>query len=87
MRTTLTLDADVAARLDRYQHERRTTFKNAVNEVLRQGLDALDGPESAPPFAVEPYRGGFAPGVDPERMHALLDELEVEDAVAEAVRP
>lgn len=87
MRTTLTLDDDVAARLDRYQHERRATFKQAVNEVLRQGLDALDAPESLPPFVVEPYHGGFAPGVDPQRLHALLDELEVDDAMAESVQP
>jgi hypothetical protein len=43
MRTTLTLDSDVSARLEREQRKRRVRFKVLVNEVLRAGLDALEG--------------------------------------------
>lgn len=39
MRTTLTLDDDVAARLERERRARRIPFKQLVNEVLRAGLD------------------------------------------------
>ncbi len=44
MRTTLTLDDDVAARLEQEQRKRRVRFKQLVNEVLRTGLDALQAP-------------------------------------------
>lgn len=41
MRTTLTLDDDVSARLEREQRKRRVSFKTLVNDVLRAGLDVL----------------------------------------------
>ena len=40
MRTTLTLDPDVAARLMRQRRDAR--FKDVVNEALREGLRALE---------------------------------------------
>lgn len=41
MRTTLTLDDDVAARLDQLRAERQSTLKRVVNDALRAGLEAL----------------------------------------------
>ncbi len=41
MRTTLTLDDDVAALLQRLSHERKRAFKQTVNEALRAGLAEL----------------------------------------------
>lgn len=38
MRTTLTLDKDVAVQLERIQRQRRVAFKQIVNEALREGL-------------------------------------------------
>ena len=49
MRTTLTLEDDVAARLRAAVRKHRRSFKALVNEALRSGLDALDGPRSTPP--------------------------------------
>jgi len=46
MRTTLTLDNDVSARLEREQRKSRMSFKALVNEVLRAGLDAREAPVS-----------------------------------------
>lgn len=46
MRTTLTLDDDVAAALRRYQEVRGETWRAPVNEILRVGLA---NQESAPP--------------------------------------
>lgn len=42
MRTTLTLDDDVAARLK--QLEGYSSFEEAINEALRAGLNALEEP-------------------------------------------
>jgi hypothetical protein len=44
LRTTLTLDDDVAARLNQLREEWRLPFKQLVNDLLRRGLAALDTP-------------------------------------------
>lgn len=44
MRTTLTLDDDVAMELKRYALEHRLPFKSVVNAMLRQGLSESRGP-------------------------------------------
>jgi len=41
MRTTLTLDDDVAARLERLRRDRDESLKDVVNDALRRGLDEL----------------------------------------------
>ena len=38
MRTTLTIEDDVAVRLERLRRERDTNLKDVVNDALRQGL-------------------------------------------------
>ena len=47
MRTTLTLDNDVAAALERLRKARKLSLKRAVNETLRRGL-AQASARSAP---------------------------------------
>ncbi|HEY3259357.1 MAG TPA: ribbon-helix-helix protein, CopG family [Pseudonocardiaceae bacterium] len=41
MRTTVTLDDDLAIRLERLSHEQGRSFKSVINEALRAGLEAL----------------------------------------------
>jgi hypothetical protein len=41
MRTTLTIDDDVAARLERLRRNRRTSLKDLINEALRRGLNDM----------------------------------------------
>ena len=48
MRTTLTLDPDVAALAQRVQSARGCTFKAIINEALRQGLRGMETPSSRP---------------------------------------
>jgi hypothetical protein len=77
MRTTLTLDDDVAARLRELAHRKRLPFKEVVNAVLRRGLTAQDQrSEGNRPFHVEVFRSRFRPGVDPLKLNQLADELE-----------
>jgi hypothetical protein len=45
-RTTLNLDPDVAAELERRRHERGTTLKMEVNELLRAGLSRAAEPST-----------------------------------------
>ena len=44
MRTTLSLDDDVAALLARAQKATKATFKEVVNDALRQGLKQMMAP-------------------------------------------
>jgi hypothetical protein len=47
MRTTLTLDDDVAARLQAAVKQQRRPFKAVVNDLLRGGLDVMGRPAPA----------------------------------------
>ena len=83
MRTTLTLDDDVADFLKAQSRLQSRPFKQVVNEVLRRGMaPGPQGPEP-PTFRVEPNRSGLVPGVDPLRLNQLNDQLEAEDFAAE----
>lgn len=85
MRTTVTLDPDVAASLKELAHERRLPFKVALNTVLRQGLAApASGARRARRFVVEPHDGDFRPGLDLGRLNQLADQLETEAFVERA---
>ena len=44
MRTTLTIEDDVAVRLEKELKTRKTSFKALINDVLRRGLDDMDRP-------------------------------------------
>jgi len=44
MRTTLTLDKDVAAMIERLRKTRDASMKALVNEALREGLKHLEAP-------------------------------------------
>jgi hypothetical protein len=67
MRTTLSLDDDVAALLDQLQKERDTSFKQIVNEALRQGLERMTRPVAPrKPFRTQPVSLGkcYFPNLD-----------------------
>ena len=44
MRTTLTLDDDVAKRIERLRKQRSLTLRDVVNQALREGLPQLEAP-------------------------------------------
>lgn len=44
MRTTLTIEDDVAALIQRFRERRRASLKTVINEALRQGLKQLQAP-------------------------------------------
>ena len=78
MRTTLTLDDDLAEALKAQARRTDQPFKKVVNDTLRQGLSpAL--PEAGPDYRVRPHESGFRPGVDPMRLNQLNDSLEAAD--------
>jgi predicted DNA-binding ribbon-helix-helix protein len=83
MRTTLTLEDDLARRLKDLARREGRPFKEVVNETLRRGLTSQEVAEPAEPYRVETFRSGFRAGVDPLRLNQLVDELETERAALE----
>ncbi len=84
MRTTLTLDDDVADFLKEQSQLHNKPFKQVVNEVLRRGMaPGLKGSES-PRFRIVPNRSRLFPGVDPRRLNQFNDQLEAEDFARES---
>jgi hypothetical protein len=80
MRTTLTLDDDVARQLRERARRSGESFKEVVNSALRRGLRADKLPPRLPRFKVESRPCGFRHGVDVLRLNQLNDELEIEDS-------
>ena len=80
MRTTLTLDPDVARRLEQEMKRSGEGMKSVVNRALRVGLGMTDKPVEPPAFQVQPHEFGVRPGVDLDRMNQLADELEAEES-------
>jgi len=79
MRTTLTLEPDVALKLKRKMAVKKLSLKAAVNQALRAGLAVEDAPARVP-FRVVPHDGGgFLPGIDPDKLGQLADQLEDEE--------
>jgi metal-responsive CopG/Arc/MetJ family transcriptional regulator len=59
MRTTLTIDDDVAVQLDRLQRERKQSLKDLVNDALRHGLHEMQTrPKRRKPFRSTTYDMG-----------------------------
>ena len=79
MRTTLSLDPDVAERLKAEMRRTGKGLKAAVNEALRHGLGMMGKPAGPRPFRVQPHDFGLKPGIDRDRMNQLVDELEAEE--------
>jgi hypothetical protein len=79
MRTTLTLDPDVARMLADAAHRQRRPFKQVVNDAIRRGLTPVTARSAkAPAYRVKSHRTRLLSGLDPHSLNRLVDELEVE---------
>jgi hypothetical protein len=74
MRTTVTLDEDVAAQLQALARERGISFTEALNSSVRLGLVRAAG--SSRPYRVPPRPLGLREGVDLDKALRLAGELE-----------
>lgn len=86
MRTTVTLESDLAKKVKALAHRRGLSFKQVLNELIRRGLNAATPVEAPARYTVSPHAGGFRPGVDPVKLNQLVDQLEVEDFIAKTAR-
>jgi len=78
MRTTVTLDPDVAEKIRKAGLSGKRSQKEIINEALRRGL-RTEGPEpEAKPYSVKTFTSPFRAGIDTGKLNQLVDELEVE---------
>lgn len=83
MRTTLTLDPDVAKLVEDAMHRERRPMKQVVNDALRRAL--RPAPARRRPYRVKPHVTTLRPGFDWTRLNQLADELE-DEAILEKIR-
>jgi hypothetical protein len=77
MRTTLTLQDDIAKSLQEKAHQTRRPFKDVVNEALALGLVVMDRPREPVVYRVSPASmGAPRPEVNLEKALALAENLE-----------
>jgi hypothetical protein len=81
MRTTVTLDPDVARLLEEAQQRSKRPFKQVLNDAVRAGLKRP--PARAPAFKQRVFSLG-KPKVDLTKAGALAAELEDQEIVAKA---
>ena len=77
MRTTLTLDEDVAAKLKSRARRLGRSFKDEVNDALRRGLAVAPQTGATRPFIVKARDlGALRSGLSLDNVGDLLDQVE-----------
>ena len=79
MRTTLTLDPDVAAKVKKCASRLGKPLKQVINDALRLGLDQVLNPPLAKPYRTKPRPLGLRPGLSYDNVAELLARAEGED--------
>ena len=79
MRTTVTLDPDVEAKLKATMRERGVSFKAALNDAVRSGLNS--DPRPGRRFKVVSSPMGVRPGINLDKALRLAGELEDEEII------
>jgi len=79
MRTTLTIDDDLARALREKAHQTGSPFKEIVNKAIRAGLEQIDKPGHKRPYKCKSYSLGYPPRADLDRALNLADHLESEE--------
>lgn len=79
MRTTLTLDPDIAAKAKKGAAKLRKPFKEVINSALRVGLDEILAPPAAKPYRTRPRPLGLRRGFSYDNISELIAAAEGED--------
>lgn len=79
MRTTLTIDDDIAALVNAEVRRSGKPFKAVVNHLLTLGLAQKKKPQAPKRFKVKPRALGLPPGGNFDKIETVLEELEGPD--------
>jgi hypothetical protein len=75
MRTTLTIEDDLAGLLKQRARELGIPFKQVVDRMLRAGFGEAARPRRGAAPKTIPHSFGFKPGIDLDKLNQLADEL------------
>lgn len=78
MRTTLTIEPDVAIEIERRRRASGHSLKRVVNSLLRKGVRAEVETVALPPYRTPTFDLELRPGIDETKLNQLVDELEIE---------
>lgn len=80
MRTTLTIDDNIAKTLKEAAHRSGKSYKEVINETLRAGMTAKHIINKAKPYRLNPVSlGNVSPGYNLDKALQLADHLEDEE--------
>lgn len=79
MRTTLTIDDDLAAQIQEQRRRHGHSLKRVINTLLREGLQSRQERPRAKKYRTRVHKLGLRPGFDPVKLNQLVDELEIEE--------
>lgn len=73
IRTTVSLDDDVLARVKRESLSRGTSFRETLNDLLRAALLGIDHKPRRRALAIRPSHMGHKPGLNYDSIETLLE--------------
>ncbi len=79
MRTTFTASPDVADQLKIIAERTHRSMSKVVNDLLREAMFGSKPLQVRERYSVQTRNLGLRPGFDPERLSALLADMEVGD--------
>lgn len=78
MRTTLTIDDDIAVRIEDRRRRDGQSLKQVINRLLREGLRHDRRPPEARKYRTKTHKLHLRPGFDAARLNRLVDEIETD---------
>ena len=76
VRTTLTIDDDIMAKINTEMRRSGKSFKETINDALRTGLSVRKEMKCAEPFKVRARPLGIYPGLNYDSTGELLEKIE-----------
>lgn len=73
IRTTVTLDDDVVARVKREGQSRGTSFRETLNDLLRAALLGAGQKPRRRALRIKPTHMGYKPGLNYDNIESLLE--------------
>ena len=74
----MSIDDDIARAIESLRQRKNLTLRQAINQLLRTGLRALEMKPASRPYQGPVFDSDLRPGIDPNRLNQLADELEME---------
>ena len=76
IRTTLTIDDDIAVQIEERRRRDGQSLKQVVNALLREGLRSGQRTPGARKYRTKPHALRMRPGFDDGKLNQLVDELD-----------